>query len=68
MPGVSGQLPAGTYVVETDEELIPGLSFTAFRRVRTTMIVPANFGGTSVRQLVDIDPEDLTAALLQDQQ
>lgn len=29
--------PAGTYAVETEEELIEGLSFPAYRRVSTTL-------------------------------
>lgn len=29
------RLPAGAYLVETDEELIQGLSFPAYRRVAT---------------------------------
>lgn len=32
------KLDAGTYIVETLEELIDGLSFVAFRRVSTTIV------------------------------
>ena len=39
--------PAGDYLVETDEELIEGLSFPAWRRVATTMHVRRD-GATQV--------------------
>ena len=66
--GVDGLLPPGSYAVEMEEELIPGLSFLAYRRVRTTMILPLAFGITTARQVVTIDPEDLEAALVRDAQ
>jgi hypothetical protein len=63
---VDGLLPSGSYAVETDEELIPGLSFIAYRRVLTTMILPIPFGLTTARQVVTIDPQELEAALAGD--
>lgn len=61
---VDALLPAGSYIVETDEEMIPGLSFVAYRRVRTTINLPSTaFGSASARQVVTIDPEDLARAL-----
>ena len=39
--GVDRTLPAGEYRVVTDEELIEGLSFPAYRRVSTMILVPA---------------------------
>ena len=39
--GVDRLLPAGAYEVITDEEMIEGLSFAAFRRVATMIMVPA---------------------------
>lgn len=66
--GVDGLLPPGSYAVEMEEELIPGVSFLAYRRVRTTMILPIAFGITTARQVVTIDPEDLEAALVRDAQ
>ena len=66
--GVDGLLPPGSYAVEMEEELIPGVSFLAYRRVRTTMILPLAFGITTARQVVTIDPEDLEAALVRDAQ
>ena len=34
------ELPAGAYLVETDEELIQELSFIAYRRVATFLRIP----------------------------
>jgi hypothetical protein len=58
--GVDRPLPAGSYRVSTDEELIEGVSFPAYRRVATMIFVPGpNF--TSL-EMLSIDPEDLQAA------
>lgn len=61
-----GPFPPGSYLVETDEELIPSLSLLAYRRISTSMVVPAAFGNTAARQSVGIDPAELAAALLRD--
>ena len=45
--GVDRTLPAGNYRVVTDEELIEGLSFPAYRRLSTMIFVPAQFHPTS---------------------
>ena len=39
--GVDGVQPPGAYTVETEEELIEGLSFPAYRRKATVMLLPA---------------------------
>jgi hypothetical protein len=67
LQGADGFQPAGTYVVETEEEAIPGLSFLAYRRLSTTMILSTRYGGGVVRQVVTIDPADLEAAQARDQ-
>jgi len=54
-------LPAGSYEVVTDEELIEGLSFPVYRRVATTMLVPAESHQVSVEMLA-VDPLNLAAA------
>lgn len=53
-------------MVETDEELIPGLSFLAYRRIRTTIVIPFDAGMHTARQVAEIDPDDLAAALARD--
>ncbi|CCB66539.1 hypothetical protein [Hyphomicrobium sp. MC1] len=60
--GIDEKLDAGTYIVETLEELIEGLSFVAFRRVSTTIVTIPKGYGQGARQLVAIDPWDLEAA------
>ena len=62
--GIEGMFAPGAYDVETIEEQLEGLSFAAFRRVSTTIILvdPA----TGARQVTEIDPEDLATALKTD--
>jgi hypothetical protein len=63
--GVEGEHPAGMYVVETTEVPIDSLSFLAYRRVSTTIILSSRqFPGS--RQVVTIDPLDLEAAQARD--
>ena len=62
--GVDGELSAGSYTIETIEEPIAGLSFVAYRRVSTAIVLSAN-GGRS-RQVVTIDAQDLAAAEARD--
>jgi hypothetical protein len=65
MRGVDGVRPPGTYVVESDEELITGLSFDAYRRTATFLFIPSTSGSTT-SEVFSIDPADLDAALAQD--
>lgn len=60
-------LPPGSYDVETDQELIEGLSFQAYRRVLTVIYLPARSGDPSLTRALTIDPEDLDAAIRLDQ-
>ena len=54
--------PAGTYIVEIDEELIDGLSFLAYRRVATTVYLPLHDRGPGSVQAVRVEPRELAAA------
>ena len=65
LKGVDRTLPAGDYRVVTDEELIEGISFPAYRRVATMIFVPVTHGASSI-EMVTIDPLDLQAALERD--
>lgn len=58
--GIDRQLPAGAYEVITDEEAIEGLSFAAFRRVATMIMVPAQSSGGL--EMVSIGSVDLADA------
>jgi len=60
LKGVDRLLPPGSYRVVTDEELIEGLSFPAYRRVATMMFVPGVTGSSF--EMVTLDPADLQAA------
>jgi hypothetical protein len=57
--GAEGVQPAGTYIVETDEELLEGLSFPAYHRVSTSIILPVQGSGSGSYQVVRIDPAEL---------
>jgi hypothetical protein len=57
------QLPAGRYPVETDEELLEGVSFLAYRRTATVMQLTADSGGAA---FATIDPAQLAEALAAD--
>jgi hypothetical protein len=59
--------PAGAYRVETDEELLEGISFPAYRRTLTLIHLHAQPGHPGRTQMLDIDPNDLEAALMRDQ-
>jgi len=59
---VDESLKPGTYTLETIEEPIDGLSFVAYRRVCTTIVLPSREHGDACRQLVTIDSHVLEAA------
>ena len=60
--GIERLLPAGAYEVITDEEMIEGLSFASFRRVATTIMVPAAAPRSSTMEMVSIGSVDLSDA------
>lgn len=60
--GVDRLLPAGAYEVITDEEMIEGLSFPAFRRVATMIMVPAAPPRSSTMEMISIGSVDLADA------
>ena len=66
LPDVEGEQPPGAYAVETTEMPIDGLSFIAYRRVSTTIILASSQFGPGSRQIVTIDPLDLEAAQKRD--
>ncbi len=62
---VEGAQPAGTYWLVTDEEEISGLSFIGFRRIATSLHVPA-ISASGSSQVFQVDPVELAAALAAD--
>ena len=65
LKGCAEPQPAGTYAVETEEELIEGLSFPAYRRVSTTIMLQTTRTGAVV-QAIPVDPQELAKALAAD--
>lgn len=63
--GLDRPLPAGIYDVETEEELLEGLSFPAYRRISTT-ITPRSPVPRTVLQAQLVDPLELEKALAAD--
>ena len=52
VPGLDGAQPAGTYTVETDDELIQALSVPAYRRLETRI----RLSSAGFEQVARIDP------------
>jgi hypothetical protein len=52
LSGMEEMEPAGTYTVETDEELLQ-TSLPAYRRISTLMRLPARTTGTVLTQIVE---------------
>ena len=55
--------PAGICRLVIDEEETFGLSFLAYRRTATMLHIPAISIKSSRHQVVEVDPEELAAAL-----
>ena len=60
------ELPAGAYSVETDEELLEGISFPVYRRIATLIHLHADAGMPGLTQTLIIDPQELDAARTRD--
>lgn len=57
------QFPAGRYLIETDEELLEGLSFAAYHRTAITMQLAADARRPGITEYAIIDPFQLDTAL-----
>lgn len=64
---VGTALPAGTYRLIVDEEMLQGLSFPAWRRVATMLFTPALGQEGGPQQIFTVDGDELDAALQADQ-
>ncbi|MDH3228468.1 MAG: hypothetical protein OEN55_01630 [Alphaproteobacteria bacterium] len=67
LAGLDEVLPAGAYGIETDEELLAGISFPAYRRILTLMHLHTEPGHPGVERLLTVDPRELDEALERDQ-
>ena len=59
LDGADGIQRPGTYLIETVEEPLDNLTFVGFRRVSTTITLPAVDTATLSRQVVAISPQEL---------
>ena len=66
LSGLDEEQPAGAYTVVTDEDLIEGLSFLAYRRVATTIYLPLPQGGSGSMQAITVDPREIENGRRQD--
>lgn len=66
LKNVEGEHPAGTYEVEIDEKLLPGVSFPVYRRVEARITLPFSAMGASGHQTVPVAMDELEAALARD--
>ena len=66
LDGFSGLQPPGEYRVDTDEELIEGLSFIAYRRVAALLHLPAIAAPQDRVQVVILAPSALDAMMEHD--
>jgi hypothetical protein len=62
LSAIDGPLPAGTYHVITEEETLDGLSFVAWQRTATLLLLPAGSLPGKARVVVPVDPEELAAS------
>jgi hypothetical protein len=66
LSGIDELQPAGSYIVETDEELIQTLSFPAYRSTGTWIRLPSQGRSATFAQAVKLTPAELGAALARD--
>lgn len=58
--------PAGSYSIETDEELLLDVSFPAYRRTATLMQRVSDPANARIMPIAVVDPLELEAALVRD--
>jgi hypothetical protein len=66
LSGIDGIFAPGTYRVEETREPVEGLSFIGYRRTKTTIELPEPNVTYQARQIVEVEPTDLEAALARD--
>jgi hypothetical protein len=59
LSGLDEMQPAGTYTVETNEELLEGPSFPAWRRTATVILLRPQAGAVGLGHDLEIDPVEL---------
>ena len=66
LEGVEGTYPPGSYEVAESREPVDGLSFIGYRRTKTTIELPGSLAAYVSREVVEVEPADLEAALERD--
>jgi hypothetical protein len=66
LSGIDEVQPAGTHTVETDEELLPGVSFPAYQRTARVIFLRPQRGRQVVDEVANVDPLELQAAQEED--
>jgi hypothetical protein len=67
LKGLDRLLPAGSYEVLTDEEMIEDLSFPCYRRVLTMIMVPGEWPYASAIEMIATNAIELAAAQRNDE-
>lgn len=63
LTGLGRAQPAGEYDIDEDEQSIEGMTWIAWERVATIIHLPAKREGARSQQMVEIDHDELEAAL-----
>jgi len=66
LDGFSEAFPAGEYSIETNDEMLPDVSFRAYRRVATSIRQATSASLPPMVSTAVTDPLDLAAALMSD--
>jgi hypothetical protein len=67
LSGFEEPLQAGTYKIETLEELVEGVSFPVWRRIETLLFLNQQPGQPKLTQVAVIDPVELEEARRRDE-
>jgi hypothetical protein len=68
LEGVEGTYPPGSYEVTESREPVDGLSFIGYRRTKTTIELPGPLAAYVSREVVEVEPAVIEAALERDAQ
>ncbi|HBN48288.1 MULTISPECIES: hypothetical protein [Thalassospira] len=66
LKGFDHSFPAGSYNVETEEEMLEGLSFVSYKRTGTTLHMIRTATTIIEPKIFNIDPRDFDLAVLRD--
>jgi hypothetical protein len=66
--GINGLQPSGSYKVETDEEVLETVLLPAYRRISTSIRLPARRGRIESPRIFAIDPVELAMIQAHDAQ